>query len=241
MNTGRAEWIVEQPIAHRGYHDMNRTIWENTATAFLRAAEAGFAIELDVQLSADDVAMVFHDYTTDRLCGMHMTLRRRMAEEIGQLRVGTSSDPIPTLAAVLEQIHGRVGIIAEIKPQSAEDAEAIARSVLATTEGYQGKLALMSFDQQIVNHLVEARSPWPVGLTAENPEGRYATANDMAFDLGIEFVSFSVTDLPDPFVEKVRAKGLPVITWTVRNPEAVQKTLEFADQMTFEGFDPREE
>jgi glycerophosphoryl diester phosphodiesterase len=63
----------------------------------------------------------------------------------------------------------------------------------------------------------------------------------MAFDLGIEFVSFSVTDLPDPFVEKVRAKGLPVITWTVRNPEAVQKTLEFADQMTFEGFDPREE
>jgi glycerophosphoryl diester phosphodiesterase len=240
MKTGRAGWIVEQPIAHRGYHDMNRTIWENTPTAFLRAVDAGFAIECDVQLSADNVAMVFHDYTTDRLCGLHMTVRRRMSEEIGQLKVGTSSDSIPTLAAVLQQVHGRVGLVVEVKPQTTGDAEAIAMSVLTAAEGYKGKLALMSFDQLIVKHLIEAGSPWPVGLTAENPEGRYSDANERALDLDIEFVSFSVTDLPDPFIDKVRAKGLPVITWTVRNQEALHKTRDHADQMTFEGFDPRD-
>jgi len=47
------DWLTERPIAHRGYHDMNRQVWENTQAAFLRAVEAGFTIECDLQLAAD--------------------------------------------------------------------------------------------------------------------------------------------------------------------------------------------
>ncbi len=42
-------WLTERPIAHRGYHDLNRAVWENTLSAFARAADAGFAIECDLQ------------------------------------------------------------------------------------------------------------------------------------------------------------------------------------------------
>ena len=46
-------WLKKRPIAHRGFHDMNKARWENTLPAFAAAAERGYAIECDVQLSAD--------------------------------------------------------------------------------------------------------------------------------------------------------------------------------------------
>ena len=62
-------WINERPIAHRGYHDLNKTRWENTLSAFAAAVERGFAIECDVHLSADGVPVVFHDDDLKRLTG----------------------------------------------------------------------------------------------------------------------------------------------------------------------------
>ena len=63
------DWIKDLPVAHRGYHDRNQTVWENTLSAFSRAVDAGFAIECDIQLSSDSVPMVFHDHDLQRLCG----------------------------------------------------------------------------------------------------------------------------------------------------------------------------
>jgi len=62
-------WLVERPIAHRGLHDMNRKVWENTLSAFRRAMEKNFAIECDVHLSADRVPVVIHDGELKRLTG----------------------------------------------------------------------------------------------------------------------------------------------------------------------------
>ena len=62
-------WLRSQPIAHRGLHDESRGIVENSLSAFRAAAEAGYPIELDVQLSSDGEAMVFHDPFLDRVTG----------------------------------------------------------------------------------------------------------------------------------------------------------------------------
>ena len=62
-------WLTERPIAHRGLHDQAAGIVENSLSAARAAIEAGFAIECDVQLSADGEAMVFHDFTLERLTG----------------------------------------------------------------------------------------------------------------------------------------------------------------------------
>ncbi|RYE64636.1 MAG: glycerophosphodiester phosphodiesterase, partial [Rhizobiaceae bacterium] len=74
-----ADWIKDVPVAHRGYHDMNKTVWENTLSAFSRAIDAGFAIECDIQLSADSVPVVFHDNKLERLCGIKGDVRERTA------------------------------------------------------------------------------------------------------------------------------------------------------------------
>lgn len=59
--------FLRLPIAHRGLHDRSNGIVENSPSAFGAAMDAGYGIELDLQLSGDGQAMVFHDETLDRL------------------------------------------------------------------------------------------------------------------------------------------------------------------------------
>ena len=63
----RLDWLTARPIAHRGLHDKTVGCEENSLAAFAAATTQGFAIECDLQLSADGEAMVFHDDTLDRL------------------------------------------------------------------------------------------------------------------------------------------------------------------------------
>jgi glycerophosphoryl diester phosphodiesterase len=52
------------------------------------------------------------------------------------------------------------------------------------------------------------------------------------------FISYGVHDLPAPAPSILRAFGMPIITWTVRTVEDRAKAMRYADQITFEGFDP---
>ena len=61
------DWLTAQPVAHRGLHDAAAGVIENTASAFRAAIAGGFAIETDLQLSADGEAMVHHDFALGRL------------------------------------------------------------------------------------------------------------------------------------------------------------------------------
>ena len=55
----------------------------------------------------------------------------------------------------------------------------------------------------------------------------------------LSFTSYAAGDLPNPFVSFVREKlKMPVITWTVHDQPAIDLTFKYADQMTFEGFEP---
>ena len=53
--------------AHRGLHDAQSNIPENSMAAFLKAVENGYGIELDVQLTKDGIPVIFHDVKTGRL------------------------------------------------------------------------------------------------------------------------------------------------------------------------------
>jgi len=101
-------FLTARPIAHRGLHDGNNARWENTLSAFDAAIARNFAIELDVQLSADGVAMVFHDDTLDRLTGETGPIGERPAGELGTVGVGRTADTIATLAETLARIGGRL-------------------------------------------------------------------------------------------------------------------------------------
>lgn len=234
-----ASWIKDVPVAHRGYHDMNKAVWENTLSSFSRAVEAGFAIECDLQLASDSVPVVFHDHTLERLCGINGDVRERTSQELGLLSVGGTADKIPTLKQMLKRVAGKVPLVIEIKGRPGED-EGFVEAVLEVLEGYEGKVALMSFDHHILKDLKAAGAPYPLGLTAEGAKPEDFFRHDEAMHLGLDFISYFHGHLPNSFVAAQRQSGIPIITWTVRDENARAHTYTHADQMTFEGFDPRE-
>lgn len=231
-------WLTEHPIAHRGYHDLNRTVWENTLAAFERAVEAGFAIECDLHLAADGVPVVFHDDMLERLCSLPGRTRDKLSTELALLTVGGTRERIPTFKQLLALVAGRVPIVVELKGCEGDDDD-FAGAVLEDLDGYEGPVALMSFDHWLLRDLRALECPYPLGLTAEGQRNEDLQRHEDAMRLGLDFVSYCAFHLPNRFIDGVRESGKPVITWTVRDEAALAHSMRHADQITFEGFDPR--
>ena len=129
--------------AHRGL--WGGDLPENSLGAFRAAAEAGFGIELDIQLSADGVVMVFHDYTLDRVCGRAGKVCEHTAAELGNMPLnGIENECIPTLAEVLDAVAGRVPLLIELKGESGDTS--LVPAALKVLEGYQGTWCMESFN-----------------------------------------------------------------------------------------------
>lgn len=230
-------WLSRRPIAHRGYHDLNKTRWENTLSAFDAAIERDYAIECDVHVSADGVPIVFHDNTLQRLTGQKGHVFEKTAAEMVQLKVGGTDDHVPTLAEMLARVRGRVPLVIELKGIEGKDVGLVA-AVAEALADYQGDVAIMSFDHWLVRDFAKSAPGIPAGLTAHGRTIRDLEAHFSMLAHPISFVSFGVMDLPNPFITFVREKmAMPVITWTVRDEWARGVTTAHADQMTFEGFE----
>ncbi|MBE7185549.1 MAG: glycerophosphodiester phosphodiesterase [Methylobacterium mesophilicum] len=231
-------WLTQRPIAHRGLHDGNQQCWENTLSAFERAASRGYAIECDVHLSLDGVPVVFHDDGLARLTGEDGYVWQRTAAELGAMKVGGTADHVPTLSEMLKLVAGRVPLVIEIKGIPGHDEGLVAR-VADQLALYEGQAAIMSFDHWIVRRFPLDAPGIPAGLTAYGSSEGLIEAHFSMLAHGISFVSYEVAALPNRFVSFVRERlQMPVITWTVRDEAAATHTHAHADQMTFEGFEP---
>lgn len=101
--------------AHRGLHDNSSDAPENSLRAFKRAVEAGYGIELDIQLSKDKKPVVFHDFTLERICGRPGKVCDYTYEELRRFKLCDSDEGIPSFADVLKLVDGRVPLIVELK------------------------------------------------------------------------------------------------------------------------------
>ncbi len=231
------EKLFEKPIAHRGLHDETNGVFENTISAFEAAIEGGYAIECDLQFSADSVPMVFHDFNLKRLCGIGGDVRDKMASELTQLSVGGTKDKIPTLKSLLKLVDGKVPLILELKGRKDND-DGFAGAVLDDIEDYKGPIAVMSFAQHLLKDFRDLGCTYPIGLTAEGKEPEIFFKHEDALGYGVTFISYDIDDIPNPFVEAQRKQGRKIITWTVRNREQQKLSDQHTDQITFEGFEP---
>ncbi len=245
------DWLTARPIAHRGLHDRAAARPENTLAAARAAVDAGFAIECDVQLSADGEAMVFHDLALGRLTGDGALVRSRTAAQLGALSIAGSPETIPTLPAFLAAVAGAVPVIVEVKSAYDGDQRLAARTA-AVVSAYDGPVALKSFDPQLVAALRDlCPKRIPRGIVAESTQDdptyaamtwatRRALSNLLHFaDTRPDFLSWRVDDLPCAPTYLCRLLGkLPVMAWTVRNADQRARAGAHADQMVFEGFAP---
>ncbi|MCJ2036062.1 glycerophosphodiester phosphodiesterase family protein [Methylobacterium sp. J-068] len=243
-------WLTARPVAHRGLHDRAGGVPENTLAAAEAAIRGGYAIECDVQLSADGEAMVFHDETLGRLTTARDAVGARPAAALSALAVAGSPECIPTLPAYLARIGGRTPLVIEVKSRYTGDLRLTER-VADLIAAYDGPVAVKSFDPHLVAALRGLAPTVPRGIVAETrqddpayaalaPSLRRSLSDLLHFDeTRPDFLSWRVDDLPcAPTVLCRLLGGRPVMTWTVRNPDQRRLAEAHADQMVFEGFRP---
>lgn len=246
--------IFDRPIAHRGLHERERGVIENSASAFARAIEAGYHIELDLQLTRDGVPVAFHDDTLQRLLGREGTPGGLSAAEMTALPLlGSASGDCPRrFTDVLAQVKGRTLLQVELKQQPMRAAnEALARAAVAAVAGYNGPLVFESFDPGLVSSVRRFGFAGPVGIITyryDQPEWDGHLGTWRRFVLRhllhwpwsqFDFISANEHALSLPAVRFWRALGKPVTSWTIRSADDALKALRGgADQIVFEGFTP---
>jgi glycerophosphoryl diester phosphodiesterase len=226
--------LIARPFAHRGLHGPG--IIENSRAAFDAAIQAGHGIELDVQASADDAAIVFHDYELDRLAEGLGAVRTLGAAELGRIRLKGSDETVPGLTEVLALIGGRVGLLIEVKAP-ARHPVALSRAVAAALAGYQGPVAVMSFNPDVGRWFARHAPKVLRGLvvTEQNRGPRGLWERPLAlWRSRADFLAYDIRDLPARFADRARDKGLPVLTWTVRTMQDRARAAEHADQIIYE-------
>jgi glycerophosphoryl diester phosphodiesterase len=131
-------------IAHRGLHDNQSVAPENSMQAFERAVNAGFGIELDVQMTSDGKLVVFHDWDTLRMCGVDCKISEHTYAELRQLPLGVSDERIPLFSDVLKLVNGTVPLVVEIKV--GWDYKKTTEAVAAMMEDYAGVYCVECFN-----------------------------------------------------------------------------------------------
>jgi glycerophosphoryl diester phosphodiesterase len=244
------DWLTTRPVAHRGLHDRARGIIENMPAAAAAAIAGNFAIECDIQLSADGEAMVHHDDELGRLTEGSGALLGKTAAELKQVAFKDTPEKMMSLGDLCALVAGRVPLVIELKSHFDGDRKLVARmaEVLAS---YDGRAVGMSFDPDQVMALRELMPSRPRGIVAEReyteadwPEATPEQRRGMlhlrhAFRTRPHFVAWWVDDLPAaaPWIAR-NIFGCPLLTWTVRTPEQRANAARHADQMIFEGFRP---
>lgn len=242
--------LLRLPVAHRAFHDIDQGRPENSRAAIRAAIAAGYGIEIDLQLTSDGAAMVFHDYDLGRLTGQAGPLRRCSAAEAAEIPLlHGDGETIPSFEEVLDLVAGRVPLLVELKDQDGgmgPDVGPLEAAAARALAGYAGPVAVMSFNPHSMAEMARIAPDVPRGLTtcSYNPDDwplSKATCDRLReipdFErVGAAFVSHQAGDLDRPRVRALHSDGVPVLCWTIRSVEAEAEARRLADNITFEGY-----
>ncbi|MEM9427698.1 MAG: glycerophosphodiester phosphodiesterase family protein [Pseudomonadota bacterium] len=243
--------FLTRPVAHRGLHNSASGVPENSRAAVRAAIERGYGIEIDLQLTADDQAVVFHDYELDRLASVPGLVREEPLEALSHLRLLGSDQTVPSFVEVLSIVDGQVPLLVELKDEDGalgDNVGPLERAVAQALTGYAGPVAVMSFNPHSVFALQSLAPDVPRGLVTSAFEPMFwdapaerleALARIEDFDrIGASFVSHSHRNLNAPAIADLKARDVPILCWTVRSEEEEAVARQIADNVTFEGYFP---
>ena len=233
--------LVEMPIAHRGLHDKNTP--ENSLAAFSKAIEKGFAIELDVQLLADETVVVFHDNSLSRMTGNDGYIKFLNKNDLKVLKLKGTKEHIPTFEEVLKLVDGRTPLLIEIK--NTQKVGKLEQKVIDLLKNYNGEFAVQSFNpfslQYFKNHAPNIlRGQLSGSFKGEKLAWfKKILLKRLAFNKNVShpnFISYEYTALPNRYVKKY--KDIPLLAWTLRSKEEYLKVVKYCDNIIFENFVP---
>jgi glycerophosphoryl diester phosphodiesterase len=243
-------WLTARPIAHRGLHNAGQGVIENTPQAVRAAAEAGFGIEVDLQVSADGEAMVHHDAELGRLTDGEARLDALSSAALKRIAFRGTDERMMTLGELCDLVGGRVALLPELKSRFDGDARLPLR-VAEVLSSYDGPVAPMSFDPMQLDVLRQKAPRLPRGIVAAKyrphpywdqmpPWLRRGMGSLLPALKGRpHFVAYALENLPalaPSFARHILC--LPLLAWVARSKAEQQKAARVADQMIFEGFRP---
>ncbi|MCV3271620.1 glycerophosphodiester phosphodiesterase family protein [Roseobacter sinensis] len=249
MRVALPEAFLRYPLAHRALHDVACGRPENSRAAVRAAIDAGYGIEIDVQMSADAQAMVFHDNALDRLADGSGPVRAVAADQLAKTPLKGGSEGIPDLPEVLSLVAGQVPLLIEIKDQDGAlgpDIGPLEVAVAAALKGYEGPVAVMSFNPHAVMRMAQLCPDVPRGLVTDAygaadwplPEETRARLRAIPdYDRAdCSFISHNWRDLSRPRVADLKAQGANILCWTVKSPQDEAEARKIAQNVTFEQY-----
>lgn len=241
--------FLKPPLAHRALHDLSAGRPENSLAAVRAAVAVGYGIEIDVQRSADDIALVFHDYELPRMTGVAGRVDSFDAAHLASINLQGTEEGIPKLSEVLDIVNGQVPLLIEIKDQDGAmglDIGPLEAAVAHDLEDYQGPVAVMSFNPYSVTEMARLAPHVARGLTtcAFDPD-KEKLSRDVCDRLrempdytaaGCSFISHDWRDLNTPAVAHIKTLGAKILCWTVKSPKEEAEARKIAQNITFENY-----
>lgn len=234
--------------AHRGLHDNKNISPENSIKAFQLAIDNDYGIEFDVQLSKDNIPVVFHDYNLKRVCGVDGYIWDYNYEELKNFSLFNSNEKIPLLQEVLDLVNGRVPLIVELKGESKDP---IISSIVATyLDNYNGVYCVESFNPMIVHwykknrpHIIRGQLSMKYGYKNKSMAKRI-------LNFALEKLLFNFMTKPDFIAYRHKdchmlsltlcrkLYSVFTVTYTIQSQEELEKCWHVFDLFIFDNFIP---
>lgn len=231
-------------FAHRGLHDENTP--ENSLAAFIKAAEKGYGIELDVNLSKDNVPVVFHDYSLERLCGIKGKVKDYTYDELSRFKLSGTDESIPSLDYVLTLLEGKAEFLIELKTISSYTL--LCEKTAEVLKRHNGKFVVQSFNpfmlkwfrknmpsiprgQLISRHLIS-------GGIARSTAACIVASLTLNFASRPDFICIHHENI-NTYIHIIPKLFLsPFAFWTVENRNDAERLEKKGKIIIFEGFEP---
>ena len=227
-------------IAHRGLHDGNENIPENTCLSVSKALNNGYSVEVDVHLTKDNKIVVMHDDNLLRMVGIDKKIRELTYEELSEYTIKNSEEKIPLLTDILNIVCGKEMILIEIKTYN--EVGPLEEEIVKILDDYKGEFAVQSFNPFAVKWFKKNRPDYIRGLLScgfEHDKFNFIKRVVLR-KLWLlnwaepHFVSYEITDLTKKKAAKVKRKNMKLLAWTVDSDNKHKKALELCDGEIFE-------
>nr|WP_221220901.1 glycerophosphodiester phosphodiesterase [Phenylobacterium haematophilum] len=236
--------LFHPPVAHRGLWTRGGAP-ENSLAAFQAACEAGYGVELDVHLSSDGEAMVFHDDDLKRMTGVEGKLRDRTAADLAELSLKGTDEKIPTLRETLALIGRRAMVHIELKTPYGEVGP-LEQRVHELLIDHAGPTCVIGFNPYshawfadrfpgVLRGLDSYDYKQAPGMNEAQRES-FARLEHVSIARP-HFLALHIGMLPDERAARFREEGVPVVAWTVREPAQWDAVKDYCDNLIFEGFE----
>lgn len=239
--------LLNRLYAHRGLHNNATDAPENSMKAFQKAVDAGYGIEMDIQLTKDNIPVVFHDFDLKRICGAEGVIRDYTYEELQQFKLCKSEERIPLFADVLALVDGKVPLIVEFKNESTDMSLCpIADELL---KAYKGVYCMESFNPLCVQWYRKNRKEV---IRGQLSEAFWKDGKDRRTSLyfGLQHLLFNFLAKPDfvaydhhhPYMlSRVICRKLYknlAVAWTIRSQKELEEAKKHFDLYIFDSFIP---